>query len=265
MAGTAAYADDWAVKALAGAALIAAMMATAATGGGATNAPASFGLVFDGKHNDALLHEGPFTTSASFCLAGYAADVSIDAATETALRKFTCSGSAGDFTAAVRRLPAEHGGSGTWHIVEATGELANLRGKGTWTSDRLSGSPDDPASITFRSTWEGVADFDVSPPTIAVSSSKARKLRRPKGAYLLRLVLSLTDAGASRVSYHFTVVDPRKSLGLLASKSGAATAGTVTSVLRVRPTRRTRTLRLKIDASDPVGNQASFATTLRLR
>ena len=38
-----------------------------------------------------------------------AADVSLDAATESSLRTFTCSGSGGDFTARVMPLPDESG------------------------------------------------------------------------------------------------------------------------------------------------------------
>jgi hypothetical protein len=34
---------------------------------------------------------------------------------------------------------------------------------------------------------------------------------------------------------------------------------------RVRPAKRTRTLRLKVDAGDPVGNTTAFGTTLRLK
>jgi len=79
--------------------LVATVIATAAAGSGSASSAASFRLVFDGRHNDALLHEGPFTTSASFCPLGYAAYVSIDSATETAVRKFTCSGFQGDFSA----------------------------------------------------------------------------------------------------------------------------------------------------------------------
>jgi hypothetical protein len=35
--------------------------------------------------------------------------------------------------------------------------------------------------------------------------------------------------------------------------------------LRARPAKRTRILRLKIDATDAVGNEATLVTTVRLR
>src|SRR5947208_14958430 len=73
--------------------------------GGAAAAPASFQLVFDGKHNASLLHEGTFTSSSSLCPSGTAADVSIDEGTLTALRRFRCD-AGGDFTAKVGLLRA---------------------------------------------------------------------------------------------------------------------------------------------------------------
>src|SRR5689334_15297923 len=97
---------------------IAAAALLAAPGVGATPPP-SFHLVFDGRHNQALLHEGTFTTSSSWCSSGSAADVSIDDPTLTATRRFTCAGG-GDFTATVSPLRAEHGGSGSWQIVSGT-------------------------------------------------------------------------------------------------------------------------------------------------
>jgi hypothetical protein len=185
-----------------------------------------------------------------------------EAEVETAVRTFRCSGSADEFTARVKPLPAEHGGQGSWQIVEGSGALANLRGKGTWTSVRLSGN-DNPTSITFRSTWQGVADFDASPPTIAVSRSSARKLRRPKGAYVLGVVLSFGDSPGSAVSYELTAIDPRTSLEV--SKFGETSTGTASVALRVRPTRRTRILRINVEATDPLGNAGQLATTLRIR
>src|SRR4051812_41691292 len=72
-------------------------------GAGATLSPSSFQLVFDGKHNAELLHEGTFTTSSPLCLSGSAMDVSVEATTDTAVRRFTCA-AGGDFTAKVTPL-----------------------------------------------------------------------------------------------------------------------------------------------------------------
>src|SRR5689334_6940845 len=153
-------------------------------GGADGTAPATFHLVFDGRHNAAFLHEGTFVSGASWCAAGSAADESMTPSTDTAVRRFTCAGG-GDFTATVQPLPAEHGGSGTWQIVAGTGPLAELRGKGTFTSVRLTGSSNDPATITFRSTWDGVADFDATPPALGIAGS-AHVLNRTQRVYRLR-------------------------------------------------------------------------------
>ncbi len=241
------------------------MAAAGATAtGGSRAGPASFQLVFEGKHNAALLHEGTFTSSVEGCSSGSAADISFDTETESALRRFSCGGSVGEFTARVAPLPAEHGGLGSWQIVAGSGQLANLRGKGTWTSTRLAGRSDNPASIVFRSTWDGVADFDVTAPAVGVSSVSARKLRRPKGTYRLRVVLSLSDAEGGVVSYRLEVTDPRKPLNLLAWKKGETTATSI-ATLQVHPAKTTRVLQLKIAANDAVGNDTSFAKMFRLK
>jgi hypothetical protein len=244
--------------------LVAALIFVTA-GAAVTTAAPSFRLVFDGKHNAALLHEGTFTTSASFCPSGSAADVSVEATTDTALRRFACSGGGGDFSARIAPLPAEHGGMGTWQIVDGTGPLADLRGKGTWTSTRLSGRPDDPATITFRSSWEGVAAFDVSPPASAITSATARKLKRPKGAYAMRVVLSLTDNGGDLVSYLFQVVDPRKPRSSLIYKLGQTSSGSAALTFRIKPAKGTRALRVDVVATDAVGNETPAKKLLRLR
>jgi hypothetical protein len=232
--------------------------------GGAVAAPASFQLVFDGKHQANLLHEGTFTTSSSSCPTGTAEDVSIDETTLTAVRQFTCD-AGGGFTAKVGPLPAEHGGSGSWQIVAGNGSLADLRGKGTFTSVRLSGDPSDPETITFRSTWTGVADLDASPPTTGVKHWHAKRLKRPKGAYKVTLGLSLTDNGGGPVSYELEIVDPKKPSHSYAFKLGKTATGSVTRSLRIKVGKRTRRVRLKVEATDAVGNQSAFAKTFRLR
>jgi len=125
----------------------------------------------------------------------------------------------------VKPVPAEHCGGGSWQIVSGSGALADLRGKGTWTS--------------------------------------ARKLRRPKGAYRLRFGLSFSEAAGNVVSYELKVIDPRNRLEV--SKFGETSTGTVSLSLRVRPTKRTRVLRIEVEATDPVGNAAQLARTLRIK
>lgn len=243
-------------------AIAAAVFLTAGTAGAA--GPPSFHLVLDGKHDAQLHHDGTFSTSSSWCPSGTAADVSVDSDTDTATRRFSCAGG-GDFTATVVPLPAEHGGSGSWQIVDGSGPLTNLRGKGTFTSVRTGGNPNDPETITFRSTWDGVADFDVAPPTVAIGSVSKHKLRHPRGAYRLRVALSLSDAGGGPVSYTLHVLNPKKPTVTYAYKTGQAT-GTVTSKFRIKVPKTRRVVELKIDASDAVGNASTAATKkIRLR
>jgi len=174
-------------------------------------------------------------------------------------------GAGGSFTAKVGPLPAEHGGSGAWQIVAGSGALADLRGKGTFTSVRTGGDPNDPETITFRSTWNGVADLDATPPITAVTHWHAKKLKRPKGAYQVTLALSLTDNGGGRVSYQLELVDPKKPSHSFAFKLGKTATGSVNKSLRIKVGTRIRHVQLKVEATDEVGNQSAFAKTFRLR
>jgi hypothetical protein len=243
-------------------AVIAAAGLCAAGGAGAAGPPA-FHLVFDGSHNAALLHQGTFTTTSTWCPSGTAADVSIEEATLTATRRFTCSGG-GEFTALVRPLDAEHGGSGSWQIVSGSGALADLRGKGTFSSTRLTGDPGNPSSITFRSTWDGLADLDAAGPTVAVTSSSVKKTS-VKATYSVRLVLSLADSGGGSVTYTVEVTAPSKPNSPLVYKQATTALATVTSSFRVRLPATTRRLRVKLGATDPLGNTSSVAATIRVR
>jgi hypothetical protein len=229
----------------------------------------SFQLVFDGRHAPAtfptpsgLQHEGPFTSSASLCPAGSATDVGLGSSPETAVRRFTCAGGTGGFTANVGPLPAEHGGRGLWQIVDGSGAIATLRGRGTWTSVITAGNPADPATIRFRSTWQGVADLDDSPPAIAITAARARKLRRPRGAFRLRVGFTLHDQ-ESPISYSLVVLDPRSLREW--TRGGATTSGVVSLVVRARPAKRSRVLRLRISATDLVGNEAFAGKAVRIR
>jgi hypothetical protein len=235
-------------------------LALAVASGAGAQAPPPFQLIFDGKHAG-LMHEGTFTTSSAWCPSGSAADVSVE--DETAIRRFSCAGG-GEFQARVSPLPGEHGGSGTWQIVEGSGPLADLRGKGTFISTRLTGSQNDPPSITFRSVWDGIADFDTSPPTVAVTSAKASRLK-PRLTYDVRLGLSLTDNGSDVVSYVLQIADVRKPSKALVYKLGRTTSAAVQSRFRIKVAKTTHALRIRIDATDAVGNAATLTRTMRLR
>ena len=61
------------------------------------------------------------------------------------------------------------------------------------------------------------------------------------------------------------LVDPRKPSSPLVFKLGQTATGSVTRSLRIEVGKRTRRVRLKIEAGDAVGNGSAFAKTFRLR
>ena len=243
-------------------AVVAGAAAAVAVGGDAHAGATAFQLVFNGSHTDALLHEGPFTSSSPLCGSGQAADVAIDERTLSATRVFTCA-EGGTFTAKVSPLPNEHTGTGRWQILSGTGPLADLRGQGTFTGVLVGGSLDDPRNLVFRSTWAGVADLDAAPPQLAVVGVKVQKLATPPNARRLTLALVIKDANV--VSYLLTVDDRRSPPNVLASRSGRTAPRTLSITLRVRPKTRTRYLRIDLAADDAVGNASSLRKLVRLR
>jgi hypothetical protein len=230
----------------------------ALTGVAATQtAPSQFRLVFEGSHNDALLHFGTFTAS-GFCTSGLAADIGTIG--EAGLRRFTCAGGNGTFDARISPLPAEHRGGGTWQIIAGSGELAKLRGRGSFTSDLIAGDLDNPPTIKFRSTWQGVVDLDDAPPTIAFARVTAQKLRRPARTYLLRVAFTAQDAAAgTRVAYTATLL-----VGIASYLRTGTTTGLASLSIRFRAPRRVRTAQIRVRAADPLGNEGVTTRAIRL-
>jgi hypothetical protein len=235
----------------------------------ASAAPTPFLLTFQGAHvvdsnlSSGLRHEGRFTASAPFCSAGRAYDVrDLNETFElTLLRLHTCDDGSGSFTALMPAVRGEHGGSGTWKIVEGTGRYATLRGMGTYTGTLISGQPDVFETITYRTSWQGVVDFDAEPPAIEKFTTTARKLRQPPRTYGLRIALTLRDPGAP-VSYTLDVRAGRAALGF---KRGSMPSGEATITLRIRPPRAARSARILLTAQDAVGNETSASLAVSLR
>ena len=230
--------------------------------------PSSFELVMNGFHTAAeprekfslgFRHEGPFTASAPFCTPGYAVD--LETLPGTALRQVTCTDGSGSITVrkALLRADAQFTHEeGVWAIVEGRGRHSTLRGKGTYVSDVVSGNPADHITTTFREVWRGVIDFDNTPPAVSISRASAKRLRRPKRTYGIRVVFSARDMNA--VSYAMTVSGG----GVYVRRAGKTTSGTVSTAFRVRPAKPVRELLLVVRASDPVGNETRAARQLRL-
>jgi hypothetical protein len=207
-------------------------------------------------------HEGPFTASAPFCASGYAIDLALQPSTE--LRQFTCADGSGSITArkVISRADAQFTHEeAVWAIVEGTSRYSMLRGKGTAVLDTVSGDPANHIATSFDETWVGVIDFDVTRPTVSISQARARRLQRPKGAYVVRIAFSAGDGSAGNVvSYAMTVSGG----GAFVRRSATTTAGTVSITFRVRPEKGTRRLRITVVASDPVGNETRVVRQLRL-
>lgn len=237
-----------------------------ALAGSTAAAPTSFQLVFDGRHTPAafpsltgLQHEGPFSGAAPFCASGYGVDISQP--DQSALRRFTCSDGTGSFDAIVGPLPAEHGGTGNWRIVAGTEALSKLRGRGTWTSALVAGDPSNPTSVEYRSTWQGVADLDDSGPTIAVSRARAKKLRRPARTYTVTVAFTARDETAgNRVSFVATAQVGSATF----SRAGANSTGSAAVSFRFRAPKTARAVRIRIRATDPVGNERGLTRSVRL-
>jgi hypothetical protein len=233
--------------------------------GGAGGAPATFSLVFEGAHvfdtslPAGIRHEGRFTASAPFCSAGKAVDTrDIEIEPLTVLRTHTCDDGSGSFTAFMPALLGEHGGNGSWKIVDGTGGYATLRGIGTYSGHITSGDPGRFETIVYTTTWQGVVDFDAVAPTVdAIATSK--KLRKPARTYSVRTVL---DAHEGPVTYS---VDIRAGKSFLAFKQGTTTSGKTTTTLRIRAPRGARSVQVIVTVSDRVGNENTSTRTVKLK
>jgi hypothetical protein len=240
---------------------------------GASAAPTSFQLVFDGHtvlagypSPSGAAHVGTFTTNSALCPSGSGQDTA-ETDLGLATRLFTCDGSGATFTATINPHIGEYEGSGSWQIISGTGPLTDLRGEGTFssvlTSGDLSDIPGNLLALAFHSTWTGTVALDATPPTLTLTTATATKLKRPAGTYKVKLDLALGDSGGGPVSYTLTLVDPA-TLDTLVRKSGTTSTGSVAWTFSLKPRARARSLRLEVDASDQVGNQSTLKHAIPL-
>ena len=215
---------------------------------------------------------GTFTSRAPFCANG--GFVEIDNNYVTATWRFTCDDGTGSLT-------VHFGHEGGWQIIEGSGSYAGLRGRGSLRAEQLctpwlDETCDPSKPIPWRGTLRGVVDpegvepetvaptiADTVAPTIAITSARAAKLRRPGGAYSVKVALELRDdVEENFVSYRLRVATAR---GVeLARRFGTARTGAVSMTLRIRPPDGARLVRLQLTGDDPVGNTASVSRALRL-
>ena len=107
----------------------------------------------------------------------------------------------------------------------------------------------------------GVIDFDVTRPDVSISRASAKRLRRPKGVYSIRVAFTARDGSeGNAVSYTMTV----SGRGVSVLRTGTTASGTVSITFRVHPRKPARTLQLVLVASDPVGNETRVARQLRV-
>jgi hypothetical protein len=219
-------------------------------------------------------YEGSFAASAPFCSTGSTVDFEYRSSGNVIveLRRFTCNDGSGSITArmAICGWGDDHVPSwseGSWQIVEGTGPYRELRGVGMWMSSPAAGAVGPSQTIerdrrwsNDLQVWEGQVAFDDEAPAVAVAEVRVSRVHGAPREYVVHVELSLRDeVPATPVTFFVTA----RSRYLLAGKSETTSSGKASVDLRVRPG-RARTLRLRIDAWDPVGNAAATGRSLRL-
>jgi hypothetical protein len=134
-------------------------------------------------------HVGTFTSGAPFCESGTIDDLGSRRQNETD-RRYTCSDGSGSLTLVERNFGGGGNSGGLeWMIVEGSGGYTDLRGKGSYSYEVLS---EYPPAVVYRTTLQGfVTAKDAVAPTLAFTSASVTKLRRPAGAYSIRVALTL--------------------------------------------------------------------------
>jgi hypothetical protein len=237
--------------------------------------PTSFELVIDGSRNPTAStsmfslgyrREGSYAASVPFCPTGDFVDLEYGLSGHwiTGLSRFTCGDGSGSVTARTWLVYGDEELSsteGAWQILEGTGEYEELRGMGTYVSVPQGAAVEDHEAWNYLESWCGQVAFDDVAPTVAVSKVSASRLRGARGDYLIRVELSTRDnVPGNPVSFMLTA----RSRFLLAARSGTTSTGTATIAVRIRPDERARTIRLKIEALDPVGNEADLVRLMKL-
>ena len=207
---------------------------------------------------------GTSTANAPFCSSGTAVDLAVNLlnGSDDDTRRYTCGDGSGSLTL-VQEMFEEHKSPwvNTWRIVAGTGRYADLRGRGSYEGEFLSGDPDIVLTVVFRSTFRGLVDFDSVAPAITVSKARITKLTRPARTYVIHLALSVRDRNTT--SYVVKAI-PEGGEIPVAAKSGKTTSGKVGLTFRLRLSRSVRVLVFEISATDEVGNVIGRDALLKL-
>ena len=239
--------------------------ANAAAAGG----PTPFQLLFDGHHvalstsPNGFGHAGSFTASAPLCPAGNAADSRVTVGQEvSSTRVYKCDDGSGTFTVRVNNIPSEHvvAGTGTWLVMSGTGTYAKLRATGTWKTLTTHGDETNILGLTYTTRTQGSGYIDTVAPQLGFTRATVKKLASP-GAYSVKVVFFARDSSTEGANYRLTA---RAGSRTLNSKSGQTSVGTTTTTLTARPPKGTKSLRLQLRATDPVGNASTITRSLTL-
>ncbi len=210
-------------------------------------------LYLHGTHPiDKEAHEGTFTAQSPLCPSG------TWAGNGQGTRIFTCADGSGTFSANFQgELEHTTGSVGPWAITDGTDSYLTLRGKGTATVN--SSVPGPP--ITFDDTWTGVAAFDDTAPSGAVTAVKITRPRVKRGSWKLRLSFSARDNDPTNpVSF-----SANASAGLwTARRRGTVTTGSRTLTFAFGKRRGVRVFHFQITLDDPVGNEGTLKRNVRL-
>ena len=176
--------------------------------------------------------------------------------------RYTCGDGSGSLTL-VHEMFEEHKSPwvNTWRILAGTGRYADLRGRGSYEGEFLSGDPEITLTVVFRSTFRGLVDFDSVAPAITVSKAKITKLTRPAWTYVIHLTLSIRDRNTA--SYVVKAVPQGEDIPV-AAKSGKTTSGKVGLTLRPHLSRGVRVLVFQLSATDEVGNVGWSSRSVKL-
>ena len=203
--------------------------------------------------------QGSFRSGAPYCAAGSVLELRRGPSGRwaTSDRRFTCSDGSGTLTARTWLMGMDESYAaeeGSWRIVAGTGAYATLRGMGTYT--KIVGG--DGSGGTAREVWAGDVAFDAVAPQVEISTISVGRPTRD-AVYLVRIAFTARDTGRQSVD----VLVSARNRFLLAARSGRSVSGTASVALRLRPGDGGRKIRLKIEATDRVGNTTTaFATVV---
>lgn len=223
----------------------------------ATPVSIRFELVLDGAGRSST---GSFHSAAPFCTGGRVVDLGrgVSGRWIGGLRRFTCSDGSGGVTVRTWLMGMDEDSrleDGAWKIVAGTGAYSTLRGVGAYASVVV----DAEGGTTSRETWAGDAGFDAVAPRVQISAISTTRTTR--GWHVVRVAFSARDREHS-ASIDFLVSASNRFL--LAARSGTTASDAASVVLRVRPGSGGRAIRVKIEASDRVGNATTVVRTLTL-